>query len=251
MPVGPADVRYEEIDENADLASGDNDGQLDFNSFPCFGPGTKIMTPTGLVKVEDLEPGMSVTIAGGASLPVLWVGRRELELQDGDAANRPVLCRKGSLGLCLPEHDLVLSPQHRLCFDGPVVEEVFSAPRVLAPVKGMLGLPGVRWMNGKRRITYVSILLEKHAIMFAEGTPVESLYPGGEALKALGPQLCRELFTLIPNLEQDGVDAYGAPAMPLLTVGQAKTLTAGILASQTVAGQANCHQSGMFTALRS
>ena len=228
VPVGPTSVRYDKFDEASDPDSGDNDGELDFNAFPCFGVGTLIATDAGDVPVEQLSPGMMVKTAGGKFVRVMWVGQREVTLTPDSNKQRPILCRAGSLGKEMPRRDLILSPQHRFCLGGAVVQAVLGDQQVLAPAKGLTELSGFRWMKGKKSIIYVSVLLDVHSVMFAEGVPVESLYPGEEALKTLGAELQEQLYALIPNLREQGVEAYGPPAMQLLTVQAAKQLAAQI-----------------------
>ena len=214
VPTGPATVKYTRSDDVADPGVDDDDGELDFDAFPCFARGTRIATDHGEVAVEDLRPGMMLQSEGNALRPIRWIGSRRLVLQPGADTQRPILMRAGSLGAGVPRRDLVVSPQHRICLER-------SGETSLAPAKGLLDLNGVRWMKGKRAVTYYSVLLDQHAVIYAEGAPVESLYPGPVALKVLGPTLRQQIYALIPGLQEFGVAAYGAPAHPLLTVRQA------------------------------
>lgn len=214
VPTGPTTVKYTRSDDVADPGVDDDDGELDFRTFPCFARGTRIATDHGDLPVEDLRPGMILRSECGALRPIRWIGARHLVLEPGSDAQRPILMRPGSLGGGMPRRDLVVSPQHRICLDP-------DGDARLAPAKGLLGLKGVRWMKGKRTVTYYSILLDQHAVIYAEGAPVESLYPGPVALHVLGPALRQQIHALIPGLKTFGVAAYGAPAHPLLTVGQA------------------------------
>ena len=214
VPTGPTTVKYTRSDDIADPNDGDNDGELDFDAFPCFAHGTRIATDHGEVAVEDLRPGMMLRSEGGAWRPIRWIGSRSLILQPGSDAQRPIMFRAGSLGAGTPQRDLVVSPQHRICLDP-------NGEARLAPAKGLLALKGVRWMKGKRVVIYYSILLDQHAVIYAEGAPVESLYPGPVALHVLGPALRQQIHALIPGLQSFGVAAYGPPAHPLLSVGQA------------------------------
>ncbi|PRY80311.1 Hint domain-containing protein [Yoonia maritima] len=240
VPVGPASVRYDRDDQAAVAGEGDDDGELDFSEFPCFGLGTLIEAATGQVPVENLCPGDFVKTVGGYLGRVIWVGRREIALNAETNKQRPILCRKGSLGVDIPRRDLILSPQHRLCVGGAVVKDLFGDERVLAPAKGLTALRGGRWMKGKKTITYVSILLDTHAVMYAEGVPAESLYPGKQALKTLGPVLREELYALIPNLKEQGVEAYAPPALPLITVRSAAKLVRRL--AQSAAPQPDVEQ---------
>jgi len=68
-------------------------------------------------------------------------------------------------------------------------------------------------MHGCTVITYHHILFEAHQIIFAQGAPTESFYPGRQALGALAPEMRAEIGALVPDLLRMGADtAYGTTA---------------------------------------
>lgn len=129
---------------------------------PCFGPGTMITTPAGLVAVEDLRPGEEVCLAAGGTATVRWVGHRRLEALAG-ADDQPIRIAAGSLGVGLPARDLYLSPEHGVFLDG-----------VLVPARCLTGLPGIAQQD-RDSFTYYHVQLDRHAVLLAEGAAVESL----------------------------------------------------------------------------
>lgn len=61
-----------------------------------------------------------------------------------------------------------------------------NTPRgVLGPAKALTVLRGVRQMNGRRRVDLVHILLDAHHVLFAEGAPSESFFPGPMAMRSM------------------------------------------------------------------
>src|SRR5579859_5802927 len=54
-------------------SSGDSQSEL-----ACFVTGTRIRTPTGDARVETLKIGDLVETVDGRSLPIRWIGRREV-----------------------------------------------------------------------------------------------------------------------------------------------------------------------------
>ncbi|PJI92205.1 Hint domain-containing protein [Yoonia maricola] len=230
VPEGPTTVDYGQVDQNAVEGVDDDDGNLDFDavvansSFPCLAAGTQVETPDGLITVEDLLPGMQVMTDGDVPRAVLWVGIRTLRFGDQQTDQRPVCFAKESLGPDLPRRDLVVSPGHRMYFSGPLSERLFGTPNVLPVARGMTPLPGVRIMEGKRQITYVSVLLDQHALMKAEGVLTESFYPGPYAMRIIGRGMRREVRNLIPGYDRLGPQAYGPPVARFLRLQEGRAL---------------------------
>ncbi|SDX37328.1 Hint domain-containing protein [Litoreibacter albidus] len=141
----------------------------------CFCSETAILTPSGPRAVDDIGAGDLVQTADNGVQPVLWVGRRTLTAAQL-AANRkyaPVLIATGALGNTAP---LVVSQQHRLLLGNRFVKakHLVDAPRIPA-----------RLALGKRRMSYIHLLLEDHQVLFANGAGAESLLLGPMARNAL------------------------------------------------------------------
>jgi len=191
-------------------------GTLYSMGVPCFVAGTRIVTPGGPRAVESLKPGDLVSTFDGGALPVIWAGRSDL-----DAAAmterpelRPVRIRAGALG---NTRDLLLSPQHRVALGTSGQPEAFARARWLAED----GDGRFRIAMGKRGVSYLHIMLPRHAVVLAEGVPVESFYPGPQALAALDVFLRASLFLRFPALSEirsraDTCDRYGPLALPEL-----------------------------------
>lgn len=236
VPAQPETVLITNEDRNGILSLGDNDGALDFTdtrtTFPCFCTGTLIDTPRGPVACETLTAGDLVQTSGGVER-VLWAGMRTLLFPPCPHSERPVLIRANAFGRGVPARDVRVSPQHRVAFGGPVVSDLFGCNAVLVPAKALLALPGVRQMGGCKAVTYVTILLARHSVMTVEGAPMESLYPGPQALLALGTTRREEVFGLLPDLESGAADAYGPHAHPPITVREGERLVAAMLANRS------------------
>ncbi len=138
---------------------------------PCFASGTRIMTSTGLVAVEDLREGDLVTAARAEAFrPIIWIGHRHVDLaaHPTPEAVMPVRVRSGAFGKNLPERDLYLSPDHA----------VFQED-VLIPVKHLLNGTSVARVP-MQRVTYWHVELDRHDVLLAEGLPVESYLDTGD-----------------------------------------------------------------------
>lgn len=74
-------------------------------------------------------------------------------------------------------------------------------------------------------VEYFHILLDRHEVIFANGTPAESLYLGPGALKGLAPSDREEVLALFPELEarlERGERPEGA--RPFLSVREGREL---------------------------
>lgn len=227
LPVGPQTVFYTMKDEVADPAKGDNDGELDFADFVCFAAGARIATPDGERAVEDLRPGDLVMTLDHGAQPLVWTGARTLTFFAAEDPARPVVFPAGALGPGLPRRELRVSPRHRLMLGGEDVREACGSGEALAMAKALAGLPGARRARGARRVTYVTLLLARHEIVFAEGAPAETLYPGPVALQLLGEAMREEVLGIMPQLRDAPAGAYGPTARPLMKRRQAEAVARG------------------------
>lgn len=201
------------------IPSGAKDGASD--QVPCFCAGTLIETPQGAVAVQDLRPGDLVLTRDRGALPLRWVGRRLLTADRLVARPelRPIRIAAGALGLGVPKADLSVSPQHRILVRSAIAQRMFGAAEILVAARQLLALPGIQPSDAPTA-DYVHILFDGHQIVISNGAPTESLYPGPEALKSIGPAARDEILALFPELRQQPI----APARPIASGGKARHL---------------------------
>ena len=138
----------------------------------CFTPGTLIQTAKGPRKVEDLAKGDLITTADRGQVSLCLVHQRILSvahLQD-NPSHCPVLIRKGSMGQGLPDRDLIVSPQHRMLLRSAVVERMFGVSEILVPACQLVGQLGVSRLAPTKPAHYIHLLMDHHAVLFAENT---------------------------------------------------------------------------------
>lgn len=186
--------------------------------FPCIGRGTLIETHVGKRRIEFLRAGDLVATRDHGLQKILWIGSRVVEFTDGPDQARPIVLRAGCVAPGIPCEDLQLSPQHRV----PVATSDGAAPggdnAVLGPAQALTILPGVRVQHGCRSVEYFTILLERHAVIFANDLAVESFYPGPWGMNMIGARNRSEVVAAIPGAERLGAaKAYGETAFPALT----------------------------------
>ncbi len=216
-------------------AADSSDGQsssVNYGGVICFLSGTQIATPGGPRAVETLKPGEMVKTLDGGAQPIIWAGQSRFEGVRLTEARRPVSIAPRALDHAgfrqlehgFPNRPLNVSAQHRLLLGGREVQKMTGAGEVLVPAKGLLELPGVRLMRGKKSVRYVHLMLPRHGVIWADGIAAESFFPGPQALAALpvGARGC--LRRLLPGLQQNTHAAYGGFCRPVLTLRETRKL---------------------------
>ncbi|TGD62897.1 hypothetical protein EYC08_15045 [Tabrizicola sp. WMC-M-20] len=195
------------------------------NVVPCFTPGTLITTPTGLRRVEDLQPGDRILTRDSGFQDICWVGQRDLG--PADLLVNPALCpvriAAGALGDGLPRSDMLVSPQHRMLIEGARAELLFGEREVLVAAINLIGLPGIARVPA-RRVSYIHVMCSQHEIIQAEGAWTESFQPGIATLRSMDRGQRDEMLALFPELAE-GAQAYPA-ARATLRAHEARVLLA-------------------------
>ncbi|SMG55913.1 MULTISPECIES: Hint domain-containing protein [unclassified Paracoccus (in: a-proteobacteria)] len=205
-PVAPEDLTF------------DNTG------VPCFAGSTLIETDHGQCCIEDLRPGNLIQTADNGMQPIRWIGSIKLDAR-ALAANpklRPIRIRAGALGNGTPSSDLVLSPQHRVLVRSRIAQKMFGATEVLVAARQLLLLDGIDIATDLTEVEYFHMLFDRHEVVISNGALTESLYTGAQALQAVGKAARDEIFTLFPQLGEQGFEP--APARPLPSGRRARKL---------------------------
>ncbi|SEO59696.1 Hint domain-containing protein [Salinihabitans flavidus] len=181
----------------------------------CFTPGTLIETATGLRPVEDLRAGDRIWTLDNGLQSLRWIGREEVA---AGGALAPVRFDRGAIGNTSP---LLVSPQHRMLITGWQAEMYYGADEVLVAAKHLVNGDTIR-QEECETVEYIHLLFDRHEIVFSEGVPTESYYPGSAADRARSAQ-DQELLALFPELE--GL-REAETARPVLTRAEAQLLAA-------------------------
>ncbi|SMP19214.1 Hint domain-containing protein [Shimia sagamensis] len=157
----------------------------------CFTTGTMILTPQGERPIESLKPGDMVTTMDNGPQPIVWIGSTSLSGHQLSAQPKlqPIHINAGVLDVDRP---LLVSPQHGVLLPGSDI--LVRATHLHRFVKG------TRVASGKQRVTYFHMMFERHQIVFSNGCPSESLYPGPMALQAMNAEARAEIDVLFPGV---------------------------------------------------
>ncbi len=176
---------------------------------PCFTTGALIETALGPRPIEELRVGDEIITRDNGPRPIRWIGRRKVSGLSLSLA--PILIRKGALD-CV--RDIRVSPQHRMVITGWRAQMLFGAGEVMARAKDLV--------DGDRIITqpaaeveYWHLLLDQHEVIFADGAPSESFFPGDEGLGSIGDEAREEVFGLFPELRSHPTPFGATARMPL------------------------------------
>lgn len=146
----------------------------------CFMAGTMIRTTAGWRAVQELRVGQTLPDRHGAKRRILWTGLTQRTQQN----RPPVMIRRNSFGRGVPAHDTVLSAWHRI---------PLPSLGALAPAAAFTRCQGVEDRPDLGTATFHHILLDRHALIDAQGLWAESFLPGPTALAHLSAPVRHDL----------------------------------------------------------
>jgi len=198
-----------------------NDGTIlnfsEIENVICFTPGALIATPNGARDVADLEVGDLVVTRDHGLQPIRWIQSRTVHAISKFA---PIRIRPGVLtGL---ERDILVSPQHRMLFEGYRAELLFGESEVLVAAKHLVDGKAVTQDEGGH-VTYIHMMFDQHEIVYADGAATESFHPGDQGVSAVTDEAREELFSLFPELRSN-LRGYGDTARRCLKKHETKLL---------------------------
>jgi hypothetical protein len=192
----------------------------------CFTPGTFILTETGARPVEALRIGDRIVTRDNGLQPLRWIGSKTVAAT-GNLA--PVRIGASVLG---SDRALLVSPQHRVLFEGYQAELLFGTSEVLVSATHLIDGQGVVQVEGGN-VTYIHLMLERHEVIYAEGAATESFHVGLGGVETLSSQSREDLFRCFPHLRADPC-SYGDTARVCLKRHEAVYLrneTRGLIAA--------------------
>jgi len=149
----------------------EDEGEGEGRHHHCFLRGTYVLTPGGEKPIEELAVGQQVETTNGP-LPIKWIGRRIFKRADFSSWPTnvvPIRVARLALDDNYPRRALYISPEHSLLIGGALI-----------PVKYLINGKSIApaAMDGDQVIEYFHIELDTHEVIFAEGTPAETLQVG-------------------------------------------------------------------------
>ena len=219
-----ADINFTNMDDAAGGLSGNfimDDGTLvNFNEIEniiCFTPGIRLLTEGGERAIETLRPGDRLITRDRGPQPIRWIGA---SMVSGLGDHAPIHVAAHSLqGARRP---LLVSPQHRFLFSGYDCDLHFGQAEVFAAATHLEDGRFVRRAPCPR-VTYIHLMLDRHEVIYAEGTATESFHAGPRGLAAISDAARDTLFKAFPALRSDP-GAHGSTARTCLKAHEARML---------------------------
>ena len=163
---------------------------------PCFAFGTAILAQDGPRLVQDLRPGDLISTRDHGLQALRWIGRQTV---CGLGRFAPIHFLPGALG---NDGDLLVSPQHRMLVSGWRAELLFGQAEVLIAAKHLVNGTSILPCYTPE-VEYFHLLLGAHEIVFAEGIPTKSFFPGAACI-ASDRNTFLEVTSLFPNIHAAG-----------------------------------------------
>lgn len=135
----------------------------------CYLRGTRVLTPTGEVAIEDIKPGDELVTRFGGIRKVQWIGhmtRCPFHVQNLQEV-APIRIRAGALGGNRPARDLYVSPGHSMLVDGQLL-----LAKLL--VNGVTITQEIKPEKNPPLIEYFQVDFGTHDCIIAEGSWSES-----------------------------------------------------------------------------
>jgi Hint domain len=117
------------------------------------------------------------------------------------------------------DRQLLVSPQHGLLVRHQGAEALARAAHLARLDGGQ-----ARVANGVTSVTYVHLMFGHHQIIWSNGVPSESFYPGGWGLAMLDEAALLSLIRTFPRVAKLGAKlGYGPTARPVLRMADLRT----------------------------
>ncbi len=203
--AGNYNLRFTELGDNDSLGAIVDNISLQVDvPLVCFVQGTKIVTKTGEVAVEDLKEGDLVLTRDNGFSPVRWIGSRTITArqQQADHKMRPVVFRAGSLGENMPASDLMVSRQHRMLVADWRAQLLFHEDEVLTAAVNLVNNDTI-FLRPAEDVTYYHFMCDVHEVVMANGCWAESFLPTELSLRGLSDEGHEEFRKLFPELLPD------------------------------------------------
>ena len=147
------------------------------NLVQAMGRGTLIATETGTKAVEDLSPGDWIAQDGAQPRRVLWIGSMYLEPKE--TTDWPLTrIMAHSIDPNHPFPDLLLGRSARVFRKGPQFPTFEGSAGVLVSAAKAYSSEQAFPIKPVAPVEMFHVLLDGHAIIKANGLPVESFHPG-------------------------------------------------------------------------
>ena len=167
----------------------------------AFAQGTLLLTDTGEVAIEDLQPGDRVATSVGTSARVLWIGSSSFAPPRMSGRRTPLLrIMDDAFGSGQPGRYLTVGPYARLLHTPPHLRGQFGETPLMTPVGEFVDGVNVIEVTPPTPVRLFQLVLDRHAAIKANGLLFETFHPGIQAFSGQ-PFAMRDMFmSMFPHL---------------------------------------------------
>lgn len=188
-----------------DIAFKVDGGGTPYGELVCFARGTMIRTPRGDVRVETLQVGDRVVTMDHGAQPIVWMASRAVLFPGVEDA--PIIVSADAFAPGQPYADTKVSPRHCLLRKDPSYELLFDTSEVLMAARDCNDGAFVTRTCRPIAIEYYHFMCAGHEVIWANGMPCESFYPGKVARRSLDLLARSKLLELHPELRDPDAPA--------------------------------------------
>ncbi len=141
-----------------------------------FGPETLIETTEGPVPMEWLSRTHHLVTRDNGAQPIRAIEKHILSPMDGAYVPLVVIEQDG-MGQTMPDHPLILPPQHQIFLQGPEISLHFGFDQCLCETGFLVGGMGIRPFNSGTPVALHTILTSRPEIIRTNGIWTETKAP--------------------------------------------------------------------------
>jgi len=181
-----------------------------------FGPGTFVQTALGMRPIDQLAVGEELEFRDSTRAPLLHLHSQHFSEDELKASRdlQPFRVPALALGPAVPRRPLLVSGDIHVLAQGRMVTRVVPGDALLLPIAALDGKKGIERVIPAGGMTYYHMLVDRHAMIMAEGLLVDTMFVGHSA----EPD---KVVTMFEHL--DGA-SHGAACYPIADNKQARTL---------------------------
>jgi hypothetical protein len=198
------------------------------DAFAAIARGGLVMTETGPVAVEDLQPGMMIQTVDAGLQTLLWKGSTTLmphAVAPDQSEDMGTLTRVAAdgLGFNRPMKDLMLGPKARM------LARHRSKGAVLAPITALENGETIFSITPFAPVRLYHLAFRSQQILRVSGLEIESYHPGRDFRMSLSHEMLALFLELFPHCAS--LEDFGTQCLPRVDTQEAR--------EQTLAGYAS------------
>lgn len=171
-------------------------------AFSAFAHGSLILTPSGYIPIEDLQPGDMVTTGDKGTQTVTWIGSASFAPSRATGRTSLVRITSDTFGESRPAQSLTLGPGARILRTPSNLRSFAQDQQLLTPAKAFVDGVNVIEVTPPTAVRLFHLCLAKHATINVSGIEVETFHPGNILPEELPSSLRDRFLSLFPQASQ-------------------------------------------------